>query len=78
MWFFGLLYQRALSNFRVTCAQGIFWELPVTFVSCILLAQAALDKAIKNKEEWTEKLTTAIEVYGNYKGRDESPPKRKT
>jgi hypothetical protein len=40
--------------------------------------QAALDKAIKDKEEWTKKLTTAIEVYGNYKGRDEIPPKRKT
>ena len=27
--------------------------------------QSALDKVIKDKEELTEKLTTAIEVYGN-------------
>jgi hypothetical protein len=35
--------------------------------------QAALDKAItdKDKEEWAEKLTTAIEAYENFKGRDE-------
>jgi hypothetical protein len=30
--------------------------------------QSALDKAIKDKEEWTEKLTTAIEAYGKGKG----------
>ena len=30
--------------------------------------QPALDKAIKDKEEWTEKLTTAIEAYGKGKG----------
>ena len=34
--------------------------------------QAALDKAHKDKEEWTEKLTTAIEA-----GRNENPPKKK-
>ena len=39
--------------------------------------QSALDKAIKDKEEWTEKLTMAIEAYGNYKGRDENPPKKR-
>ncbi len=38
--------------------------------------QSALDKAIKDKEEWTEKLTTAIEACENYKGRDENPPKK--
>jgi len=39
--------------------------------------QTALDKVIKDKEEWTEKFTMAIEAYGNYKGRDENPPKKK-
>jgi hypothetical protein len=39
--------------------------------------QSALDKAINDKEEWTKKLTTAIEAYGNRKGRDESPPEKK-
>ncbi len=32
---------------------------------------------IKDKEELTKKLTMAIEDYGNYKGRDENPPKKK-
>jgi hypothetical protein len=36
--------------------------------------QAALDMAIKDKEEWMVKLTTAIEAYKNFKGRDENPP----
>ena len=39
--------------------------------------QSALDKAIKDKEEWTKKLNKATEVFGNYKGRDENPPKTK-
>jgi hypothetical protein len=39
--------------------------------------QSALDKAIKDKEEWMQKLTTAIEANGNYKGRDENPPEKK-
>jgi hypothetical protein len=39
--------------------------------------QSALDKVIKDKEELTKKLTTAIEDYGNYKGRDKNPPKKK-
>jgi hypothetical protein len=39
--------------------------------------QSALDKAIKDKEEWMEKMTTAIEAYKIYKGRDENPPKKK-
>ncbi len=39
--------------------------------------QSALDKAIKDKEELTKKLTMAIEVYKNYKGRDEIPPEKK-
>ena len=39
--------------------------------------QSALEKAIKDKEELTTKLTTAIEAYDNYKGREENPPKKK-
>ena len=39
--------------------------------------QAALEKAHKDKEEWTEKLTLAIEAYANYKGMDENPPEKK-
>jgi hypothetical protein len=39
--------------------------------------QSALEKAIKDKEEWTKKLTKATEAFGNYKGRDENPPKKK-
>ena len=39
--------------------------------------QSAHDKVIKDKEEWTEKLMMAIDAYGNYKGRDEKPPKKK-
>ena len=39
--------------------------------------QSALDKVIKDKEELTKMLTMAIEDYGNYKGRDENPPKKK-
>ncbi len=38
--------------------------------------QTAFEKAIKDKEEWTKKLTKAIEVFGNYKGRDENPPQK--
>ena len=37
---------------------------------------AAIDKAIKEKEEWTEKLTKAIEAYKNFKERDENPRKK--
>jgi hypothetical protein len=37
--------------------------------------QSALEKAIKDKEELTTKLTTAIEAYDNYKGREENPPR---
>ena len=39
--------------------------------------QSALEKAIKNQEEWVEKLTTVIEAFGNYKGRDDNPPEKK-
>ena len=39
--------------------------------------QSALDKAIKDKEEWTEKLTKPIEAYENFKGSDENPPEKK-
>ena len=39
--------------------------------------QSALKKATKDKEEWTKKLTKAIEVFGNHKERDENPPKKK-
>ena len=39
--------------------------------------QAALEKVIKDKQECTKMLTKANEVFGNYKGRDENPPKRK-
>ena len=39
--------------------------------------QSALEKATKDKEEWMKKLTMAIEVFGNYKGRDENTPKKK-
>ena len=39
--------------------------------------QAALEKASKDKEECTKKLTMAIEALANYKGRDENPPEKK-
>ena len=39
--------------------------------------QSALDKAIKDKEELTKKLTSAIEDYSNYKGRGENPSEKK-
>ena len=39
--------------------------------------QAALEKAVKDKEECTKKLTTAKTAIENYKGRDENPPKKK-
>jgi hypothetical protein len=39
--------------------------------------QSALERAIKDKEEWTKKLNKATETFGNYKGRDENPPNRK-
>ena len=39
--------------------------------------QSALENAIKNKEEWTKKLNKATEAFGNYKGRDDNPPKKK-
>ncbi len=37
--------------------------------------QSALEKAIKDKEEWTKKLTRAIKAFENYKRRDGNPPK---
>ena len=39
--------------------------------------QSALEKAIKNNEECSQKLVEASEALANYKGRDESPPKRR-
>ncbi len=39
--------------------------------------QSALEKVTKDKEEWMEKLTKAIEVFVNYKGRDENLQKGK-
>ena len=39
--------------------------------------QTALEKAIKDKEEWTKKLTKATEALTNYKGRDENSSKKK-
>ncbi len=33
--------------------------------------------AIKDKEEWTNKLTKACEAFGNYMRRDENPPEKK-
>jgi hypothetical protein len=39
--------------------------------------QSALEKAIQDKEDWTKKLTKATEAFGNYKGRDENPSKKK-
>ena len=37
----------------------------------------AYEKAGKDKEEWTKKLTKATETWENYKGRDENPLRRK-
>ena len=39
--------------------------------------QTALEKAIKDKEEWTKMLTKATEALENYKRKDENPPKQK-
>ncbi len=39
--------------------------------------QTALEKAVKDKEECTKKLTKANEVFKNYKGKDENPPEKK-
>jgi hypothetical protein len=39
--------------------------------------KASSQPLIKDKEEWTKKLITAIEAYGNYKGMDENPPEKK-
>ena len=39
--------------------------------------QIALEKAAKDKEECTKKLTKASEAFKNYKGKDENPPKKK-
>jgi hypothetical protein len=39
--------------------------------------QSALEKAIKDTEEWTNFLTKAIETFGNHKGRDENLPEKK-
>ena len=35
----------------------------------------AYEKAGKDKEEWTKKLTKATEDLENYKGKDENPPR---
>ncbi len=37
----------------------------------------ALEKAIKDKQECSQKLLEASEALANYKGRDENPPKKK-
>ena len=39
--------------------------------------EAALEKAVKDKEECTQKLQQATEALANYKGWDENPPKKK-
>jgi hypothetical protein len=39
--------------------------------------QSALKKVIKEKEEWSNKLTKATEAKGNYTGRDEYPSQEK-
>jgi hypothetical protein len=39
--------------------------------------QSALEKAIKDQEEWAKKLIRATEAFRNCKGRDENPPKKK-
>jgi len=39
--------------------------------------QLALDKAIKDKEEWTKKLNKATEAFENYKGWDYHPTQKK-
>ena len=39
--------------------------------------QTALEKAVKDKEECTKKLTKASEAFKNYKGKDENPHKKK-
>ena len=39
--------------------------------------QTALEKAVKDKEECTKKLTKASEAFNNYKGKDENPPEKK-
>ncbi len=39
--------------------------------------QTALEKAVKDKEECTKKLTKAKTAVENYKGKDENPSKKK-
>ena len=39
--------------------------------------EAALEKAVKDKEECTQKLQEATDTFVNYKGQDENPPKRR-
>ena len=39
--------------------------------------QTALEKAVKDKEECTKKLTKASEAFDNYKGKDENLPEKK-
>ena len=39
--------------------------------------QKALEKAVKDKEECTKKLTKASEAFENCKGKDENPPKKR-
>ena len=36
--------------------------------------QSALEKAIKDQEEWRKKLTRATEAFRNSKGRNGNPP----
>ena len=39
--------------------------------------QTALEKAVKDKEECTKKLTKASEAFENYKGKDKNPRKKR-
>ena len=40
--------------------------------------EAALEKAVKDKEECNQKLQEATEALANYEGRGENPPEKKT
>ncbi len=40
-------------------------------------ASSPLDKAIKDKEEWTKKLNKASVAFEKYMGRDDHPLKKK-
>ena len=39
--------------------------------------QAAIEKAVKDKEECVQRLQWAQKAFANYKGKDESPPNKK-